>query len=128
MSKKGKRKSKQSKPEEKSPKKKNLTVIILVLVIAALVAVGVGLKLSSKKSSDKTVSAAVDDDSSLRRGETRPTLSPAQFSYPKVAEAYQIAKDIPHVLDSVFCYCYCSEKPFYHKSLLSCFVDMHAAG
>lgn len=127
MSRKGKRKSKKSKLEEKSPKKKNLTVIILVLVIAALVAVGVGLKLSSKKSSDKTVSAAVDD-SSLRRGETRPTLSPAQFSYPKVAEAYQIAKDIPHVLDSVFCYCYCSEKPFYHKSLLSCYVDMHAAG
>ncbi len=127
MSKKGKRKSKKSKPEEKSPKKKNLTVIILVLVIAALVAVGVGLKLNSKKSSDKTVSAAAAD-SSLRKGETRPTLSPAQFSYPKVAEAYQIAKDIPHVLDSVFCYCYCNEKPFYHKSLLSCFVDMHAAG
>lgn len=125
MSRKENIKSKQLKSEGKSPKKKNLIVIILVLLIAALVAVGVGLKLSSKKSSDKPVSA--DDDSSLRRGETRPTLSPAQFSHPKIAEAYQIAKDIPHVLDALYCYCFCDRKPLYHKSVLSCFVDMHAA-
>lgn len=67
-------------------------------------------------------------DESLRRGESRPTLDPRSFSNAKVRKAYQIARDIPWVLDSIFCYCYCSESPtFRHISLLSCYVDTHAA-
>jgi hypothetical protein len=67
-------------------------------------------------------------DESLRRGETRATLDPAKFSDPKIRQAYQVAKDIPWVLDSIYCFCYCEESPvFRHKSLLSCYVDNHAA-
>jgi hypothetical protein len=67
-------------------------------------------------------------DQSLRRGETRATLDPASFSDPTVKEAYRIAKEIPWVLDSIYCYCMCEESPaFKHKSLLSCYVDNHAA-
>ncbi len=57
--------------------------------------------------------------------ETRPTLSPNMFSG-KVRLAYAIAKDIPEVLDKLYCYCRCREN-FGHKNLLSCYVDNHAA-
>jgi hypothetical protein len=74
---------------------------------------------------------AVDDaqlDQSLREGENRPTLDPAQFGHPLVRQAYQAAKEIPWVLDSIYCYCRCKENPnFRHKSLLSCYVDLHAS-
>ncbi|HBG92861.1 MAG: hypothetical protein A2X54_08550 [Nitrospirae bacterium GWF2_44_13] len=68
-------------------------------------------------------------DESLRMGEKRPTLDPNIFSdNAKIKKAYQIAKEIPWVLDSIYCYCYCEESPaFKHKSLLSCYVDNHAA-
>ena len=41
--------------------------------------------------------------------ETRPILTDAVFTG-KVAEAYRIAAEIPKVLDSLFCYCYCKKK------------------
>ncbi len=72
--------------------------------------------------------ASLQKDETLRRGETRATLDPALFSDPYVKKAYQIAKEIPWVLDSIYCYCKCEESPaFRHKSLLSCYVDNHAA-
>ena len=68
-------------------------------------------------------------DESLRMGEKRPTLDPNIFSNnAKIKKAYQVAKEIPWVLDSIYCYCMCKESPvFEHKSLLSCYVDNHAA-
>lgn len=72
--------------------------------------------------------SAVQMDESLRRGETRATLDPYLFGDPMVKEAYRIAKEIPWVLDSIYCFCKCEESPaFRHKSLLSCYVDNHAA-
>lgn len=71
---------------------------------------------------------AVQKDESLRKGETRTTLDPNMFKDPQVREAYRIAKEIPWVIDSIYCYCMCEESPaFRHKSLLSCYVDNHAA-
>lgn len=67
-------------------------------------------------------------DESMRRGETKSTLNPDMFSDPRIKKAYQAAKEIPWVLDSIYCYCMCEESPvFKHKSLLSCYVDDHAA-
>jgi len=67
-------------------------------------------------------------DQSLRKGEVRSTLNPDMFSEPNIRRAYQAAKEIPWVLDSIYCYCQCAESPvFRHKSLLSCYVDKHAA-
>jgi hypothetical protein len=56
-------------------------------------------------------------------GETRPTLSPALF-FGRVAMAYRAAREIPQVLDKIYCYCDC-ELNFGHKSNLTCFVDRH---
>ena len=71
---------------------------------------------------------SVQKDESLRRGERRVTLDPNMFEDHQVKEAYRIAKEIPWVLDSIYCYCQCEESPvFKHKSLLSCYVDNHAS-
>ena len=61
----------------------------------------------------------------VRLRETRPTLSPQKFQG-KVAKAYQIARDIPEVLDGLYCYCRCRENNG-HKNLLSCYVGLHAS-
>lgn len=75
------------------------------------------------------VKPPIQKDESIRRGETRPTLDPKLFRDARVRTAYQVAKEIPWVLDSIYCYCFCAESlAFKHKSLLSCYVDDHAAG
>jgi hypothetical protein len=116
-----KKKPKKGKPQKKENTNKNLIIIVLSLVLVAAVAV-IGIQ---SKSGDQSSDG---DNVSMRRGETRATLSPETFSDPFIAGTYQIAKDIPHVLDSLFCYCYCDRDPFHHVSLLSCYVDKHAAG
>jgi len=57
--------------------------------------------------------------------ETRPVLSPALFSG-KQKLAYQYALEIPKVIDSLFCYCYC-KKNNGHKTLLTCFTSTHGS-
>jgi hypothetical protein len=61
----------------------------------------------------------------LGRRETRPTLDPALF-VGKAALAHRVAREIPDVLDQLYCYCQC-DKSVGHRSLLSCFTDGHAA-
>jgi len=57
--------------------------------------------------------------------ENKPVLSPALFTG-KTALAYKYAAEIPKVIDSQFCYCYC-KKDHGHKSLLTCFTSMHGS-
>ncbi|NOX33708.1 MAG: hypothetical protein GXP56_08210 [Deltaproteobacteria bacterium] len=78
---------------------------------------------ASEKSKVKQA-IALSDPSILRGGEKRPTLSPARFTG-NVARAYEIARENPELLDSMYCYCNCKET-FGHKSLLTCYVDTHA--
>jgi len=61
----------------------------------------------------------------LRREKKAP-LSPARF-VGQTARAYQIANEIPDILDQLYCYCGC-DRSLGHKSLLSCFTDDHGAG
>ena len=57
--------------------------------------------------------------------ETRPLMSDAVF-IGRVAEAYRIAAEIPKVIDSLFCYCYCT-KNHQHKTLLTCYTSRHGS-
>jgi hypothetical protein len=59
------------------------------------------------------------------RRETKIPLSPALF-VGKIETAYQVAHDMPDVLDQLYCYCEC-DKHSGHRSLLSCYTDHHAA-
>ena len=95
---------------------------------SGLCAVALMLMLFAVSAEGARKSQSPQKDESLRRGETGATLDPAMFTDPMVRDAYRIAKDIPWVLDSIYCYCLCKESPaFWHKSLLSCYVDDHAA-
>jgi Protein of unknown function with PCYCGC motif len=64
--------------------------------------------------------------------ERRPTLDPAKFATgyePEVKPGYEIARKYPATLDKIHCFCECAESPmFHHKTLLTCFTDLHAAG
>ena len=61
----------------------------------------------------------------LHGGETRPILDGQYFSG-RIGEAYRAAAEVPDLLDQLYCYCEC-EKSVGHKSLKSCFVDLHGA-
>jgi hypothetical protein len=103
--------------KEVTMKFQKLLHLFLAFVLASLVMGGTALSAEKAKK-----------DESLRKGEIRATLDPSQFADPRIRKAYQIAKDIPWVLDSIYSYCLCKESPaFRHKSLLSCYVDDHAA-
>ena len=97
-----------------------------IVAVAALSAVGwfawkeVGTKDASRLSSGDPAASA-----SYVRRETGSPLSPALF-VGKTAVAYQVAQEIPSVLDQLYCYCEC-DRHMGHATLLSCFVDSHAA-
>ena len=46
---------------------------------------------------------------------------------PRVAKAYDMAREIPEVLDGLYCHCDCSES-MGHRSLLTCFESEQPAG
>ena len=101
---------------------KKLKVTLLLIGVTMLFAAAANDAFAQKQVKDE----------SLRRGEIRATLNPGLFNDPlidpRIKKAYQVAKEIPWVLDSIYCYCMCEESPtFRHKSLLSCYVDNHAA-
>ncbi len=54
------------------------------------------------------------------------TLSPALFEG-KTARAYQIAKQVPQLIEQMPCYCGCF-KGNGHQNNLDCYVDRHAFG
>jgi len=59
--------------------------------------------------------------------ETRPVLPASGFTG-RVAQAYQIAAEIPQALDKLYCYCKCKENPtLKHKTLLTCYTNDHAS-
>jgi len=45
---------------------------------------------------------------------------------PGAAEAYAVARQIPQILDGLYCHCDCS-KHMGHRSLLTCYTGDHAA-
>ena len=66
------------------------------------------------------------------RQETRPTMDPALYADPDIKAAYKSAREIPGVLDKLFCYCYCEVLPMFgekdlHKNLLTCFTNNHGS-
>lgn len=107
---------------KRKPKGRGKVMIILAVLSVLVVAAGVVLIRSGVQGPERSKTAGRE---AYVRKETRPTLAPALF-VGKAAEAYQVARDIPDVLDHLYCYCQC-DKHFGHKSLLSCFADSHGS-
>ena len=89
--------------------------------------IGVNLHVASLTVDAKQKREGSTPSFNVKGGETRPILDPRQFRG-KTQEAYAAAKEIPQIMDKLFCYCFCHNVPFEHKSLLSCFVTKHGAG
>jgi hypothetical protein len=94
--------------------------LVIALAIVSVIGAWVYTKGASRSSNgEPKVSGAY-----IRR-ETKMPLMPALF-VGKTATAYQVAQEIPDVLDQLYCYCEC-DKHMGHLTLLSCFVDSHAS-
>ena len=98
----------------------------LALLLVASLSLGVALVW---RGTEPPATPAISSPQAARpieaRRETRPTLDPAKF-VGKAAAAHRVAREIPEVLDQLYCYCGC-DKHEGHKSLLSCYTDGHAA-
>jgi hypothetical protein len=120
-------KKRSSKPKQTAPASKKRSKYPLLAMIAGGVLVLSGAYLLYQGEKPPTQSPELTElkkeNVSLR--ENRPTLSPVRFSG-KVKRAYEIAREIPEVLDRLYCYCRCREN-FAHENLLSCYVDTHAS-
>jgi len=111
-----------SRKKSKAPPGKKVPIVwvVVAVVIVAAVAMVVAGPFEKKGGGGQSRSFLV------RGGETRPVLNPSQFTG-MTREAYAAAQAVPQVLDKLYCYCYCDDPPFNHKSLLSCFVEYHGA-
>jgi hypothetical protein len=104
------------KSTKKSTGKQNL--ILGAAAIAIMAAIGwVSLRGTSEPTNASTSIASLAAD----------VLSPSLFDDPKARAAYQVAKDIPDVLEQLPCFCGCMSS-FGHKNNLFCFKDRHGAG
>jgi flagellar basal body-associated protein FliL len=118
-------KEKKQKKREKSkvPEKKQqgpiIWIVIAIVAVAGILAVTGNIPFLDTEEKGKSFH--------LEGKETRQVLNPAMFMG-QTRAAYAAAKKYPEILNEVYCYCYCDEPPFHHKTLLSCFVEKHGAG
>lgn len=97
------------------------------LLAATALSVGAALTWRGEEAQPAApvISSSVAAGPTTVRRETRPVLDPGRF-VGKAAAAHRVAREIPDVLDQLYCYCAC-DKHQGHKSLLSCYTDGHAA-
>jgi hypothetical protein len=120
MGKRNSNKKKKSGDGKSTDQKKIWTLSAFVVVISMVLG---GVYVYTKPQGRATASNPAPATGQLI--ETKPILSSALFTG-KTALAYKYAAEIPKVIDSQFCYCYC-KKDHGHKSLLTCFTSMHGS-
>jgi len=98
-----------------------------IIGIIAVVIVVTGALLLSGRLNLFTKDSAKGKSFMITEKETRPVLDPSMFTG-RIRAAYTAAKKYRDVFNEVFCYCYCDQPPFNHKTLLSCFTERHGAG
>jgi len=114
------------KGQKMNPKKNRRKMDVAAWIIAAAVVLAIALAVSGNMPFMKK-GKETGKSFNLEGKETRPVLEPSMFTG-QVRAAYAAALKYPEVFNEVFCYCYCNEPPFNHKTLLSCFVEKHGAG
>ena len=98
----------------KSTNKQNFILGIVAIVVMALIA-WISLRGTGESTNETAALKSAD------------VLSPTLFSDEKTRAAYQVAKDIPEVLEQLPCFCGCMTS-FGHKNNLFCFKDQHGSG
>jgi hypothetical protein len=62
------------------------------------------------------------------RSDASAVLEPASFTDKQQQDAYTAAREIPAVLNQLYCWCHCRESTiFHHRSLLECFESDHGS-
>ena len=102
-----------------------LAIPVAIVIAGGAVLLGRSLSPPPQLSTNQPELSSGTLAPALARRETRPTLDPTLF-VGKARLAHQVAREIPGVLDQLYCYCEC-DKHLGHKSLLSCYTDGHAA-
>jgi len=103
------------KSNRKSTSKQN--IVLGVIAVAIMVAIGwVSLRGTNEPADE---SAGIDKAAGV--------LSPTLFDDARTRAAYQVAKDIPEVLEQLPCFCGCMTS-YGHKNNLFCFKDQHGSG
>jgi len=106
--------------------KKTLNFAITSIIAFGVLLVAAGIPYFKDKPAQSTIREQVRPaNSSLDLMEKKPTLSPDLF-FGSVRKAYTIAREIPEILDQLYCYCRCREN-FNHLTLLTCYTDKHAS-
>lgn len=115
------KKRRENKTKKQARKKRGFWIggLVIALLIGLFAWGRVGTREPSRFSNSEPKAA-----SGYVRRETRIPLVPSLF-VGKTAMAYQVAQEIPDILDQLYCYCEC-DKHMGHVTLLSCFVDSHA--
>jgi hypothetical protein len=121
------KKKRHPKPKQAAaaPKKRSKYPLLAMIAGGVLVVTGAYFLYQEEKPPTRSSELTKLKKENVNLQEYRPTLSPAMFSG-RVKRAYEIAREIPQVLDGLYCYCRCREN-FAHENLLSCYVDRHAA-
>ena len=114
--------------------------VLALIVLGSLAFAYVGLNReepsgTDQKSEEVTQTDIASSDPLLRNRMVLPatprnvrprSLNPRSFSDPEVVRAYQVARDIPEVLEQMPCYCGCFGSSG-HRNNLDCFTDNHGA-
>ncbi len=111
-------------PQEAKPARRGPLLLVIVATAVLLVVIGVALTDRNNHETRPAPAPRAVETGAVPDGP--PTLAPARFSG-KVAQAYQVAKEIPEVLREIYCYCKC-DVTVGHRHLLDCYRDDHAAG
>ena len=117
------------KKKQEIEKKSALTMYIIIALIALLAGAGGsyvfwGRAVPESSSGQKKQKAFIL--SATPRNPRPTTLSPFLFSG-RIAEAYQVARKAPELLEQMPCYCGCYQGNG-HQSNLDCYIDRHGAG
>ena len=128
------KKKKKQKPKERITRTKQAVSqskkwpkkpLVFIIAGGVLVLIGAFVLYQGEQPSPRASEISILKTSNSNLRENRPTLSPQRFSG-TFRMAYEVAREIPEVLDELYCYCRCQEN-LGHKNLLSCYVDTHAS-
>lgn len=100
-----------------------LAACLLTLSSAAL---GQAESVAEKAAPTQSEAAKPEIPPATQTASLPTTLPPDMFTGP-AREAYQVATQIPEVLNELNCHCGCKQSQG-HANLLHCFTDGHAAG
>ncbi len=95
----------------------------------AIAATGIAGSVTARLSAAATLLPGRTLHPDPRPGITAEKILPASaLKTDKARMLYDLAREIPEVLDGLHCYCDCHDDPMNHRSLLSCFESDQAAG